>query len=150
MSDANLIELDSSCGGRRILPEPALDGLDPRAEAIAGLHSCLRATERGVETAGAAAYQVFPVSLRVASLHRSTPEERREQECFWISSLYLIELTTEARIAEGRLILRSHTSSDPLLAPEDAAYFELTRMASPSRLAPVQANPRLPPRGGSR
>jgi Protein of unknown function (DUF4058) len=124
-SDANLIELDLLRGGRRILPEPALEALILELEPLpAYLVLVNRAWRRH---RGAAAYHVFPVSLREWLPCISIPLKEGEEEVLLDLQVVFNRAYDGGPYRRGAVDYAS-TPPDPPLTPEDAAWAaELTR-----------------------
>jgi hypothetical protein len=135
-SDANLIELDLLRGGRRILPEPTLNALIQEIEPPPAYVVLVNRAWR--RDRGAAAYQVFPVSLREWLPCISVPLKEDETEVLLDLQVVFNRAYDGGPYRRGAVDYAG-TPSNPLLTPEDAAWAaELTR----AWRDPVTANPR--------
>jgi Protein of unknown function (DUF4058) len=134
-SDANLIELDLLRGGRRILPELALEALIRELEPPPAFIVLVNRAWR--RDRGAAAYQVFPVGLREWLPCIAVPLKEDENEVL-LDLQFVFNRAYDGGPYRRGAVDYAGTPSDPLLTPEDAAWAaELTR----AWREPVVVNP---------
>jgi hypothetical protein len=118
-SDANLIELDLLRGGRRILPEPTLDAL---IQALKPLPAYVVLVNRAWRRdRGAAAFQVFPVSLREWLPCISVPLKEDETEVLLDLQIVFNRAYNGGPYRRGAVDYAG-APPDPLLTLEDAAW----------------------------